>query len=143
MKTLEKIVVGSIVGAIFNALLWYCWTVLFVLISTSKLVSGGEWGGNFAVAFIGGIIGLLTGAIVGLLQPTKTKAVLVSVIIALICLVPVLKSFLSNDYAQSYLQEGNYGQVWLEGFGFAGFFIICVLIVWVVAKIVLSFPKKY
>jgi hypothetical protein len=141
MQTLERMLVGSIVGAIFNAVASYCWIVLFVLISTSRLDWNGEWGGNYALALIGGIIGFFTGGIVGLIQPTKTKAVLVSGIIGLICLVPVLKSFLSNDYAQSYLHEGNYGKVWLEGFGFAGFFIICVLIVWVVAKIVLSFPK--
>jgi hypothetical protein len=143
MGTFGRILNGAIIGGLCNAVGWYCWTVLFAFIITSKIESGGEWGGNFAIALIGGIIGVFTGGIAGLTQSTTTKAVLVSGAIALLCFVLIIKAFLSNEYAKSYSQEGNYGEVWLQIFGFAGYFIILVLVVWLVAKIVLSFRKNY
>src|SRR5688500_153895 len=142
MEILGRILTGSFIGAFLNSIAWYFWTVLFVLISTSKLDWGGEWGGNFAAAIIGGIIGGFTGGIVGITQPTKTNAVIFSGVVALICFALVMIPFLSNEYAQFYLQEGNYQLILLEIIGFAGYFIICVLVVWIVAKIVLSFRKK-
>jgi hypothetical protein len=143
MKAFDRIILGSLIGGFANAIGWYFGIVLFVFVSTSKFDLAGEWGGNLAVAFIGGIVGAITDAVTGIFQPKQSFALISAGVVALICFLLVANSFLSGGVAQELLEKRGYWQLVLELSGFAGAFVISVLVVWIVARTIPQISKDF
>lgn len=135
METFGKMILGAFVGAITNAILFYCW------IEFPRTDSGVNWGGGVVTVIFGIIAGTIIGGLIGLIQPRIKNALIVAGIIFLSLIAYDAYSFVPSSDFQHYIEQGNYRPIIVEAISITLFSLGLVAEILLITKIV-SLGKK-